>query len=63
MLSIRLARLDGVTPPGVWLSIGRGILHIIVDALPCYLGFLWPLWDQKRQTFADKIVNTVVVCV
>jgi hypothetical protein len=38
----------------------RGLAHIL-DALPCYLGFLWPLWDDKRQTFADKIVGTVVV--
>ena len=60
MLKIRLVRLDGVNPPGVGLSIGRAFLHI-VDALPCYLGYLWPLWDQKRQTFTDKILNTVVV--
>ena len=26
-----------------------------------YLGYLWPLWDDKRQTFADKILSTVVV--
>lgn len=38
----------------------RGLVHI-VDALPCYVGFLWPLWDAKRQTFADKIMTTVVV--
>ena len=25
------------------------------------IGFLWPIWDSKRQTFADKIMNTVVV--
>jgi uncharacterized RDD family membrane protein YckC len=60
VLNIRLVRLDGVNPPGVGLSIGRALLHV-VDALPCYIGFLWPLWDQKRQTFADKILNTVVV--
>ena len=22
---------------------------------------LWPLWDAKRQTFADKLMNTIVV--
>jgi uncharacterized RDD family membrane protein YckC len=47
-------------PVGVGLAIGRYFVHIL-DALPCYLGFLWPLWDAKRQTFADKILNTVVV--
>ena len=59
-VGIRLVRLDGVAPPGAWFSIGRSIVHIL-DALPCYLGFLWPLWDKRRQTFADKILNTVVV--
>jgi uncharacterized RDD family membrane protein YckC len=47
-------------PPGGGLGIGRHFVHIL-DALPCYLGFLWPLWDGKRQTFADKILGTVVV--
>ena len=45
---------------GAGLSIGRAFTHIL-DAIPCYLGFLWPLWDAKKQTFADKILNTVVV--
>ncbi|PIE32386.1 MAG: hypothetical protein CSA55_03505 [Ilumatobacter coccineus] len=38
----------------------RGIVHI-VDGLPFYIGYLWPLWDEKRQTFADKILSTTVV--
>ena len=41
-------------------GIGRGLLHI-VDAVICYVGFLFPLWDAKRQTIADKIIKTVVV--
>jgi len=60
VLNIRLVRLDGVSPPGIGLSIGRAFLHII-DGIPCYLGYLWPLWDEKKQTFTDKILNTVVV--
>ena len=38
----------------------RGLAHFL-DSLPCYIGYLWPLWDTKRQTFADKIMNSVVV--
>ncbi len=45
---------------GGGMGIARYILHIL-DAIPCYLGFLWPLWDAKKQTFADKILKTVVV--
>ncbi len=38
----------------------RDLAHVL-DSVACHLGWLWPLWDQKRQTFADKIVGTVVV--
>ena len=47
-------------PIGAGMSFVRYLAHIL-DALPCYLGYLWPLWDAKRQTFADKIVKTVVI--
>jgi uncharacterized RDD family membrane protein YckC len=58
----KLVRADDGEVVGPWLSIGRWITHII-DALPLYLGFLWPLWDAKRQTFSDKICRTVVIVV
>jgi len=47
-------------PIGAGRAFGRYFAHIL-DAIPCYLGFLWPLWDQKKQTFADKITGTVSV--
>jgi uncharacterized RDD family membrane protein YckC len=59
-VGIRLVREDNGQPLGGGLTLGRALLHIL-DALPCYLGFLWPLWDPKRQTFADKIVSSVVL--
>ena len=37
----------------------RDLVHIL-DAV-AYVGYLWPLWDDKRQTFADKIVRTIVI--
>jgi uncharacterized RDD family membrane protein YckC len=45
-------------PIGFLMSFVRQIAHI-VDGIPCYVGYFWPLWDQKRQTFADKIMSTV----
>jgi uncharacterized RDD family membrane protein YckC len=45
-------------PIGFGLSVARMFAHI-VDALPCYVGYLFPLWDSKRQTLADKIMTTV----
>ena len=37
----------------------RDLLHAL-DAV-AYVGFLWPLWHPKRQTFADLLMATVVV--
>jgi uncharacterized RDD family membrane protein YckC len=47
-------------PIGFWLSLVRQIAHY-VDQLICYVGYLFPLWDRKRQTIADKLVSTVCV--
>jgi RDD family len=45
-------------PIGFGMSIVRQLAHII-DAAICYIGYLFPLWDAKRQTIADKIMTTV----
>jgi uncharacterized RDD family membrane protein YckC len=47
-------------PIGITQSIARLLVHFFVD-LFFYIGFLWPLWDSRRQTFADKIVGTICV--
>ena len=47
-------------PIGAGRAFGRYFAHIL-DAIPCYLGFLWPLWDKRKQTFADKVTGTVSV--
>lgn len=40
-------------------GVARSLLHLL-DAVSL-LGYLWPLWDRQRQTFADKLVGSVVV--
>jgi uncharacterized RDD family membrane protein YckC len=45
-------------PIGFGMSVVRQLAHI-VDQLICYIGYLFPLWDAKRQTLADKIMTTV----
>jgi len=50
-------------PLGAAMTFVRQLLHI-VDSVPCIpVGYLWPLWDEKRQTFADKILKTIVIVV
>lgn len=45
-------------PIGFGMSVVRTLAHF-VDAIICFIGFLFPLWDAKRQTLADKIMTTV----
>ena len=47
-------------PIGAWRAFGRQLARIVSGAV-FYLGYLWMLWDPKKQTWHDKIVGTVVV--
>ncbi|GAA4560354.1 RDD family protein [Pseudonocardia xishanensis] len=60
VMGTRLVRLRDGGPLGFWPTLGRQLAHVL-DSLPFYLGYLWPLWDERRQTFADKVCDTVVV--
>lgn len=46
-------------PIGAGMAFGRDIAHIL-DRFFFSIGYLWPLWDPEKQTFADKICDTVV---
>lgn len=59
-LGLRLVRETTGQSVGAGTAFLRQLLHIL-DGAVCYLGYLWPLWDEKRQTFADKIVGSVVI--
>lgn len=59
-LGIKLLRMDNGQPIGGGMAFVRDLAHFL-DGLPCYLGYLWPIWDGRRQTFADKVITTVVI--
>ncbi|MER8184047.1 RDD family protein [Kitasatospora sp. NPDC094015] len=58
-VSIRMVRESDGQKLSFGAAFGREALHIL-DGF-CCIGYLWPLWDAKKQTFADKIMGTVVV--
>ena len=59
MMGTRLLGAQTGQPLGTGMALLRDITHIL-DSLLCYVGWLWPLWDVKRQTFADKVMTTYV---
>jgi len=56
----KLVGSDTYQPVGPGKAILREILRFIFDQA-CLLNSLWPLWDDQKQTWHDKIVNTYVV--
>jgi uncharacterized RDD family membrane protein YckC len=56
-LGVRVMRIDGKRlklSNAIWRQIGYYISTIL------YLGFIWILFDNKRQGFHDKIAGTIV---
>ncbi|WP_035848307.1 RDD family protein [Kitasatospora azatica] len=59
-VGIKLVReLDGQVL-GFGMAFVRKLAHFL-DNMLCGLGYLWPLWDDKSQTFADKVTSSLVI--
>jgi Mce-associated membrane protein len=58
LTGIAVVRRDG-TAVGPWRLLVRDIAHLL-DTIALFLGWLWPLWDSRRRTFADLLVGTEV---
>lgn len=57
MFGITLLVRDG-SAPGPSRLLWRDMAHL-ADAVPAFVGWLWPLKDLRRRTFADILAGTV----
>ena len=55
---VRVVMADSGQTPTVNTAVLRAVCHLL-DSWACLIGWLFPLWDAKKQTFADKITKTV----
>jgi len=55
---ITVAGRDGEAP-GPWRLLLRDLAHLL-DISSLLVGWLWPLWDSRRRTFADMLLRTEV---
>lgn len=60
VLKIQIVSERTGQPLGFARSFLRQLVHAL-DAAVCWVGYLFPLWDRKRQTFADMIMNSVCI--
>ncbi len=56
---VRVVRNHTGAPIGFWRALGRQSFALATRTL--VLGYLWMLWDGERQTWHDKVADTVVV--
>lgn len=59
LVGLKLVKEATGQPIGIGMAFVRDLLHI-VDSI-CFIGYLFPLWDAKKQTISDKIVSTIVL--
>jgi uncharacterized RDD family membrane protein YckC len=55
-----VGEMDG-QPIGFGRALGRQLFAIFISAQIFYLGYLWMLWDDKKQTWHDKVVGSIVI--
>lgn len=59
LLGMRIVRLDGGAP-GARGGLVRAVVAFFSDFF-FGLGYLWAIWDPRRQTWHDKVAGTFVV--
>ena len=59
LFGIAVRKPDG-SPVGLARLVGRDLAHL-VDTAALFIGWLWPLWDRRRRTFADLLLRTEVL--
>ncbi|MEB4209062.1 RDD family protein [Mycobacterium sp. 94-17] len=57
MAGIAVTQRTGASP-GPWTLLLRDVVHLLDTA--SIVGWLWPLWDSRRRTFADMLTRTEV---
>lgn len=60
LVGIRIVRAETGEPLSVGRCLGRYVSYF-VSALVFCLGFLWVVWDDRKQGWHDKIADTVVI--
>jgi uncharacterized RDD family membrane protein YckC len=60
-LGIRVVDANTGGPIGTGRAIGRFLFAQIISGAFCSLGYLWNIWDSRKQTWHDKVTTAVVI--
>ena len=59
LFGIRVVRRGDGAAAGFGRLLARDFAHLL-DTAALFMGWLWPLWDSRRRTFADLLLRTEV---
>jgi len=60
LLGLKVVNVHG-EPIGFWRVLGRNLFAICISAPAGLLGWLWVVWDPKKQAWHDKAFGTFVI--
>jgi len=58
---VRVVDATTGAPIGGGRAFGRWLFAGFISSNVCLLGYLWAIWDGRKQTWHDKVVTSVVV--
>jgi uncharacterized RDD family membrane protein YckC len=61
IVGVKVVRTQTGEPLGIGRAFGRQLFAAFISAQVCYLGYLWMLWDEQKQTWQDKVADSIVV--
>ncbi len=61
ILGIKVVNAVNGQPPSFGWALLRWLFASLASGSVCGLGYLWMLWDDRNQTWHDKVATTVVV--
>ncbi|ARU47888.1 RDD family protein [Sulfurospirillum diekertiae] len=59
-MKIRVISTADLENPSLVLSLSRAVFRIISESI-FYLGFIWAYLNPKRETWHDRVANTLVI--
>ncbi len=60
-MGIKVIKKDTSQIPGFTAAFLREVVGKILSGIVLGLGYLWAIWDKDKQTWHDKIAQTIVV--
>lgn len=60
--AVNIKRVDAASGQPIGSGRALGLVFArVISGIPCYLGYLWMLWDADKQTWHDKMTTSKVV--